>query len=153
MSLISVFLNFIIISEFRLNSFAFLYLAGLNQLIFISGDILVRLFVALVPQQPLHQKIRTESSRRRARRRNFVWLLRLAKQREQWRAGDLSALMLLVNIFRASFPTWKVLEWIQTRVHFKVIAAATPAHVSSCRTRLIQREWGGCEMRRWQCDV
>lgn len=154
MSLISVFLNFICISQFRLNSFAFLYLAGCNHvLIIISGNVLVRLVVALVPQEPLHQKIRTGSSWRRVWRRKVVWLLRLAEQREQWRAADLSALMLLVYIFRASFPTWKVLEGIQTRVHFKVITAAIPADVSSRRSRLIQRKCGRREMRRWQSDV
>ena len=153
MSLISVFLNFNLYSEFRLNSFAFRYIARINHVLIISDDVLIRLIVALVPQQPLHQKIRTWSSWWRVRRRGFPWLLRLTEQREQWRAGDLSALWLLVNIFRASFPTWKVLEWVQTRVHFIAITTSSPARVSRGRSRLFQRECGGREMRRWQSDV
>lgn len=135
MSLISVFLIGILIFEIRLNSFAFLLFADARRYPLLLHIDFIRLFIALVPQKPLHQKIRTGNGCNWVWR-DFVCLLGLSKQREQWRAADLTALMLLFKI-RASFPTWKVLEWIQTRVHFKVITTAIPAHVSSSQGRLI----------------
>ena len=67
--------------------------------------------------------------------------MRLAKQGEEGRAANLQTVMLIFKI-RASFPTWKVLEWVRTRVHFKVIITAIPARVSCSRSWLIKWKVG-----------
>ena len=154
LSLISVFLNLSIlksgISPARLNSYAFLctlaFHIGCRSLL----DAVHRIF-ALVPQKALHQRILT-SGRWFCNRRGLLSIVRMAGERQQWWVCNVKSLLWLVNI-RASFPAWKVLEGIQTRVHFVALSAALPALLAKHGSGLVQWKCGRGKVGRWQGNV